>query len=100
MKKSDPNIIYTRQQIGDILQSLVIDKEVEEIKSTGKGDFANVPAGKVCYRTVQSSSSTQVGALTSILCGVCPRLRDCTPDGEISPSNCEYYKQWLGVEYF
>ncbi|KAJ4760499.1 DNA-directed RNA polymerase III subunit RPC6 [Rhynchospora pubera] len=100
MKKSDRNIMYTMQQIADILQSLVIDKEVEEIKSTGKGDFANVPAGKVCYRTVQSSSRTQVGALASIPCGVCSRLRDCTPDGEISPRNCEYYKQWLGAEYF
>ncbi|KAJ3686652.1 hypothetical protein LUZ61_015816 [Rhynchospora tenuis] len=100
MKKSDPNIMYTMQQIGDILQSLVIDKEVEEIKSTGKGDFANVPAGKVCYRTTERSSRAHVGALASIPCGVCPRLRDCTPNGEISPRNCEYYKQWLGAEYF
>ncbi|KAJ4782343.1 DNA-directed RNA polymerase III subunit RPC6 [Rhynchospora pubera] len=100
MKKLDPNLMYTMQQIGDILQSLVIDKEVDEIKSTGKGDFANVPAGKVCYRIVQSSCRTQVGALASIPCGVCPRLRDCTPHGEISPRNCEYYKQWLGGEYF
>lgn len=100
MKKSDPNLIYTMQQIGDVLEVLVLDKEVEEVKSTGKGDFANVPAGKVCYRTVQRSSRAHIGALASIPCGVCPRLRDCTPDGVISPRNCEYYKKWLGGDFF
>ena len=100
MKRSDANLIYTLQQIGDVLEALVLDKEVEEVKSTGKGDFGNVPAGKVCYRTVQKSSGACTGALASIPCGVCPRLRDCTPDGVISPRNCEYYKKWLGTDLF
>jgi DNA-directed RNA polymerase III subunit RPC6 len=99
MKKSDPNLIYTAQQIGDVLEALMLDKEVE-VKSTGKGDFVNVAAGKICYRTVQRSSGAHIGGLASVPCAVCPRLRDCTPDGIISPRNCEYYKKWFGVDLF
>lgn len=33
--------------------------------------------------------------LTSTPCGTCPVYDLCTEDGEISPSNCDYLKEWL-----
>ncbi|MQL85002.1 hypothetical protein Taro_017532 [Colocasia esculenta] len=86
------------QQIGEIMGALVLDGEVVEVTSTGKGDFAfaGIPPGKKCYRCPRDGGGrTRVGAFASIPCGVCPRIAECTPDGIISPKNCVYYDKWL-----
>ncbi|RWR73358.1 RNA polymerase Rpc34 [Cinnamomum micranthum f. kanehirae] len=81
-------------QILEILQALVLDNEIEEVKSTGKGVFSSLPLGKVCYHRLTRRNPT-TGILSSIPCGVCPRISECTPDGIISPINCVYFKKWL-----
>ncbi|KAJ0977444.1 hypothetical protein J5N97_012918 [Dioscorea zingiberensis] len=86
----------TRAQIDDILQSLKVDGVVDELRSSGIGDFSRVPVGKVCYKIVADKKQPLVGAMASIPCGVCPRITECTPDGIISPDTCVYYQNWLG----
>ncbi|XP_078446456.1 DNA binding / DNA-directed RNA polymerase [Wolffia australiana] len=89
------------QQIGDIMGALVLDGEVLELTSTGRGDFAGVPPGKRCYRCPRAGgAAATMGALASIPCGVCPRIAECTPDGVISPKTCVYYDKWLGSLQF
>ncbi|KAK1312822.1 hypothetical protein QJS10_CPA07g00653 [Acorus calamus] len=63
-----------------------------EVRSTGTGVSASVMRGKVCYRCCPAKEAS---AAASVPCLVCPRIRDCTPDGIISPRNCVYYKKWL-----
>eukprot|EP00268_Persea_americana_P019667 TRINITY_DN2010_c0_g2_i4.p1 TRINITY_DN2010_c0_g2~~TRINITY_DN2010_c0_g2_i4.p1 ORF type:complete len:465 (-),score=57.82 TRINITY_DN2010_c0_g2_i4:857-2251(-) len=87
------NVEFTRDQMLEIVQALVLDNEIEEVQSSGQGDFSSIPLGKVCYRRSKRRLST--AALTSIPCGVCPRINECTPDGIISPINCVYFKKWL-----
>uniref|UniRef100_A0A1D1Y248 DNA-directed RNA polymerase III subunit RPC6 n=1 Tax=Anthurium amnicola TaxID=1678845 RepID=A0A1D1Y248_9ARAE len=85
------------QQIGEIMGALVLDGEVVELVSTGKGEFTGLPPGKKCYRCPRDGGGRpKVGAFASIPCGVCPRIAECTPDGIISPKNCVYYDKWLG----
>ncbi|KAH7657149.1 RNA polymerase Rpc34-like protein [Dioscorea alata] len=86
----------TEAQIDDILQSLKVDGVVEELKSSGVGDFSRVPVGKLCYRILPDKKEPLTGVMASIPCGVCPRISECTPDGIISPDNCVYYQAWLG----
>lgn len=88
----------TTQQITEILDMLVLDKGLEVLKSSGTGDFARVAPGKVCYRRLKSQED-QTGALSSIPCGVCPRISECTPDGIISPITCVYFNKWLGIDF-
>lgn len=83
----------TSDQILEILRALVLDNEIEEVKSTGKGVFSSESLGKVCYRRLKRNSTA--GIMSSVPCGVCPRISDCTPDGIISPINCVYFKKWL-----
>ncbi|MCL7028608.1 hypothetical protein MKW94_003170 [Papaver nudicaule] len=85
----------TGVQIEEVVQSLILDKEIVEAQSTGKGDFAIIPAGEQCYRRSNKRGLPKTGALASIPCGVCPRLNECTPNGVISPSTCVYFKKWL-----
>lgn len=81
-------------QVTEVIAALILDNEIEELKSDGKGDFSNVPLGKTCYRRLSRGLSV-TGAMSSLPCGVCPRISECTPDGIISPMNCVYFKKWL-----
>ncbi|KAI4351386.1 hypothetical protein L6164_005756 [Bauhinia variegata] len=88
----------TQQQIEEILRALVLDNEITEVKSTGFGEFASVPIGRVCYKCTSKSGhkgEPKAGAMASVPCGVCPRISLCTPDGIISPGTCVYYEKWL-----
>uniref|UniRef100_A0A6N2MIX0 RNA polymerase III subunit C6 n=1 Tax=Salix viminalis TaxID=40686 RepID=A0A6N2MIX0_SALVM len=92
------NVDVTKQQIEEILRTLIWDNAIMEVKSNGMGEFASIPFGKVCYRYVIKGGlggEPRAGALASIPCGVCPRISHCTPDGVISPKTCVYYQKWL-----
>nr|XP_043606954.1 DNA-directed RNA polymerase III subunit RPC6-like [Erigeron canadensis]XP_043606955.1 DNA-directed RNA polymerase III subunit RPC6-like [Erigeron canadensis]XP_043606956.1 DNA-directed RNA polymerase III subunit RPC6-like [Erigeron canadensis] len=91
------NTDCTSQQIGEILRSMVLDNMIIDVKSTGLAEYHSIPIGKVCYRRPPGdiNKGPKMGALVSIPCGVCPRMRQCTPNGLISPSTCVYYTKWL-----
>ncbi|KAK3019969.1 hypothetical protein RJ639_003016 [Escallonia herrerae] len=92
----------TSQQISEILKSMVLDNQIIEVKSTGLTEYHSIPLGKVCYRCAPVGAVAQdtgAGAMASIPCGVCPRIRQCTPDGKISPSTCIYFKKWLDFDF-
>lgn len=89
----------TMQQIVEIVNAMVLDKEIEELKSTGIGDFSKVQSGKNCYRSLKGREGPKIGFLSSIPCGVCPRISECTPDGIISPKTCVYFNKWLKLEF-
>lgn len=82
------------EELKQILDMLVLDGDVEEVMSTGTGDFATIPINKLCYRGSQARIQ-ESSAFTNIPCGVCPVLRECTDDGLISPKTCIYFKKWL-----
>ncbi|XP_061353416.1 uncharacterized protein LOC133298171 [Gastrolobium bilobum] len=84
----------TKQQVEQILRILVMDDKILEVKSTGFGDFASIPDGRVCYR-LKSKGGVIDGAMASIPCGVCPRIKFCAPNGVVSPTTCVYYQKWL-----
>lgn len=88
----------TNQQIAEILNSMVLDNEIIEVKSTGLGEYHSIPIGTICYRIAKGAGlgeSLKIGAMASIPCGMCPRISQCTPDGVISPSTCVYYQKWM-----
>lgn len=88
----------TKPQIEEILKALVLDNEIMEVKSTGSGEFAKIPVGKVCYKCTSKAgtgSQPKLGSFATIPCGVCPQISRCTPDGIISPQTCKYYTKWL-----
>ncbi|THU63440.1 hypothetical protein C4D60_Mb01t15770 [Musa balbisiana] len=89
----------TMQQVLEIVRALALDKEIEELKSTGVAEFSMVQSGKICYRRSRGRQDPSVGHLSSIPCGMCPRISECTPEGVISPNTCVYYQQWLKLEF-
>ncbi|GJN38770.1 hypothetical protein PR202_gb27841 [Eleusine coracana subsp. coracana] len=96
IEKDEPSAGYAIDKIRDILQTMVLDKVLEEVKSTGEGEFSAIRSGRVCYRVAAAS---QGGMMEGIPCGVCPRIDECSPDGVISPNTCVYYKKWLQMDF-
>ncbi|KAG8375208.1 hypothetical protein BUALT_Bualt10G0076500 [Buddleja alternifolia] len=88
----------SNQQVGEILNSLVLDNAISEVKSNGLGDYHSIPIGTVCYR-VSVAKGPRMGAFASMPCGPCPQRSLCTPDGVISPSTCVYYAEWLNLDF-
>ncbi|OMP00093.1 RNA polymerase Rpc34 [Corchorus olitorius] len=93
-----PKVQLSKQETAELIGALILDNEVMEVKSSGTGEFASIPVGKVCYKCISKrahGAEPKVGAFASIPCGVCPRISYCTPDGIISPKTCVYYNKWL-----
>ncbi|CAD6336377.1 unnamed protein product [Miscanthus lutarioriparius] len=95
--KDDPRARYTIDKIRDIIKTMVLDKVLEEVKSTGTGEFIAVRAGTMCYRLV--TRAPQGGMMEGIPCGVCPRIDECSPERVMSPSTCVYYYKWLQMDF-
>lgn len=88
----------SQQQVVEILNSMVLDNQIMEVKSTGLGEYHSIPVGKICYRAISGdavSKGPKLGIMATIPCGMCPRISQCTPDGIISPATCVYYQKWL-----
>ncbi|KAL2238453.1 DNA-directed RNA polymerase III subunit rpc6-like [Sesamum indicum] len=92
----------SNQQVSEILNSMVLDNDLIEVKSTGLGDYHSIPIGTVCYRIASAAGvakGPRMGAFASIPCGACPRISLCTPNGVISPGTCVYYTKWLSIDF-
>lgn len=88
----------SKEQIQEIVNALVLDHEVLEVKSNGTGEFDFMPVGKICYKFCSKGGvkgEPKTGAMASIPCAVCPQISYCTPNGIISPKTCVYYTKWL-----
>ncbi|KAL7582147.1 hypothetical protein Lser_V15G46191 [Lactuca serriola] len=74
---------------------MVLDNMIIDVNSTGLGEYHSIPIGNLCYRCPSGGDLDQglrrTEAMVSIPYGVCPRIRECTPDGLISPTTCVYY---------
>ncbi|GAQ88488.1 DNA-directed RNA polymerase III subunit RPC6 [Klebsormidium nitens] len=73
-----------------VANTLVYDGEVEEISEFDPDEDADT----TFYR-MSPMSVPETNAFTSIPCGVCPVLHECSDDGLISPATCVYYQEWL-----
>ncbi|TVU08084.1 hypothetical protein EJB05_41469, partial [Eragrostis curvula] len=82
IEKDEPRAGYAIDKIRDILQTMVLDKVLEEVKSNGEGEFAAIRSGRMCYRV---AGAAQGGMMEGIPCGVCPRIDECSPDGDVLP---------------
>ncbi|KAL2934850.1 DNA-directed RNA polymerase III subunit RPC6 [Bienertia sinuspersici] len=87
------NYDFTVEEVKEVLDNLVLEKEITRVKSNGLREFAMFPINADCYKL--KSKQTETGAFSLIPCGICPRINHCAPDGIISPVSCVYYTKWL-----
>lgn len=79
-----------------VLQILVYDGRLEEVSSAVLILTGRATTGQTMYKL--SKAVTIPNHLTESPCGMCPVISQCTPGGVISPSTCQYFTEWLGME--
>ena len=86
-----------------VLQTLVYDGRLEVVPSSvlqfltsqNQNHIQAQYSNRRVYKVAMESSS--INYLTESPCGMCPVASQCYDDGMISPKNCVYLTQWLGV---
>lgn len=91
--------------IESILDTLVYDGKVEKTMSVGQAAASSSSGAAVeptkddrgggvkVYRSIRSLVVST--GLMRIPCGVCPVIVECHVGGLVSPSTCQYMKEWL-----
>lgn len=82
------------EDIEMILNTLIYDGKVEKnvISSTGMRNSKSKDTTNL-YRIIEPVVKS--AGLMRMPCGVCPVIKDCHEGGAISPSTCNYMKEWL-----
>lgn len=84
----------TRDDVEQLLEVLCFDDKIEKVKC----------GGGTAYRALRKINAEideergPMNGLTEAPCGRCPVFDLCEEGGPVGPSNCEYFKTWLGLD--
>ncbi|KAL7929418.1 RNA polymerase Rpc34 [Trichoderma chlorosporum] len=103
------NTILSEGDVKKLVDVLVWDNLVEPVRVAGKVGYR---VSRVAKQSVESWAGREdpsgrgggpelyLSPLTEAPCGRCPVFDLCEEGGPVGPSNCEYFKKWLGKEIF
>ncbi|PNY24175.1 DNA-directed RNA polymerase III subunit rpc6 [Tolypocladium capitatum] len=101
------NTILSEDDVKRLVDVLVWDNLIEPIKIAGKLGYR---VARVAKQSTESWAGREdptgrdggpdpyVSPFTEAPCGRCPVFELCEDGGPVGPSNCEYFKRWLGVD--
>ncbi|KAM5355321.1 hypothetical protein ACJ41O_001967 [Fusarium nematophilum] len=97
------NTILSEHDVKKLIDVLVWDNLVEPVKIGGKIGYrisriAEQSAENWAGRETTDGPGSFTSAMTEAPCGRCPVFELCEDGGPVGPSNCEYFKRWLGAE--
>ncbi|KAM0256946.1 hypothetical protein ACHAQJ_004647 [Trichoderma viride] len=103
------NTILSEGDVKKLVDVLVWDNLIEPIKVAGKVGYR---VSRIAKQSVESWAGREdpsgrdggpelyISPLAEAPCGRCPVFDLCEEGGPVGPSNCEYFKRWLGKEIF
>lgn len=74
----------SEEDIRTILETLLFDGKIEQINNID---------GTVMYRAVNPYFASS--GLSTLPCGVCPVIKNCSLNTSVNPKKCEYLTDWL-----
>ncbi|ODA79362.1 hypothetical protein RJ55_04955 [Drechmeria coniospora] len=101
------NTILSEEDVRKLVDVLVWDNLLEPVKIAGKLGFR---VARVAKQSTESWAGREdptgraggpepyASPYTEAPCGRCPVFDLCEEGGPVGPSNCEYFKQWLGLD--
>ena len=85
----------TREELELVIQTLVYDGRLEEVRPSVLLMTGYNRGGTLMYKATKPLQLTN--NYTSVPCGTCPMMNQCCEGGIISPSTCEYMQHWLSI---
>ncbi|PHH67336.1 hypothetical protein CDD81_101 [Ophiocordyceps australis] len=97
------NTVLSEQDVKKLVDVLVWDKLVEPVKVAGRLGYrvtrvARQSPHSWSDRDDAAQPEFQISPYTEAPCGRCPVFDLCEEGGPVSPSNCVYFKRWLGAD--
>ncbi|TWU76287.1 34-kDa subunit of RNA polymerase III (C) [Metarhizium rileyi] len=101
------NTILSEEDVRKLVDVLVWDNLIEPIKIAGRMGYrvARVAkqspqnwAGRDDHAGRSGDPEPYLSPYTEAPCGKCPVFELCEEGGPVGPSNCEYFKSWLGAD--
>lgn len=97
------NTILSEEDVRKLIDVLVWDNLIEPVKVAGKIGYR---VSRVAKQTAEqwagkedlSGPEFHVSPFTEAPCGRCPVFELCEEGGPVGPSNCDYFKTWLGID--
>lgn len=101
------NTILSEDDVKKLVDVLVWDNLIEPIKVAGKMGYR---VSRIAKQSTESWAGRDdpsgrdggpepyISPYTEAPCGKCPVFDLCEEGGPVGPSNCEYFKRWLGIE--
>lgn len=101
------NTILSEDDVKKLVDVLVWDNLLEPVKIAGRLGYR---VSRVAKQSTESWAGREdptgrdggpepyVSPYTEAPCGRCPVFEVCEEGGPVGPSNCEYFKRWLGTE--
>ncbi|KAL9480558.1 hypothetical protein ACSS6W_005344 [Trichoderma asperelloides] len=101
------NTILSEGDVKKLVDVLVWDNLVEPVRIAGKVGYR---VSRIAKQSVESWAGREdpsgrdggpelyVSPLAEVPCGRCPVFDLCEDGGPVGPSNCEYFKKWLGKD--
>lgn len=98
------NTTLSEQELHKLVNTLVWDNLLETVKVSGKVGYR---VARIAQQSTENWADQEDGdgapgqdisAYTELPCGRCPVFDLCEEGGPVGPSNCEYFKRWLGVD--
>lgn len=101
------NTILSEVDVKKLIDVLVWDNLIEPVKVAGKVGYR---VARIAKQSIESwagredptgregGPESHMSPFTEAPCGRCPVFDLCEEGGPVGPSNCEYFKTWLGVE--
>jgi len=91
------------EEMQSILNILFFDDKIEIARTATSGTeeaISSASGGKIMVNNVYKIKKKYIPdmAILKIPCTYCPVIKECHPDGIISPQTCEYFKDWLGED--
>ncbi|KAG6263428.1 hypothetical protein E4U49_002253 [Claviceps purpurea] len=101
------NTILSEDDVRKLVDVLVWDNLIEPVKVAGKLGYrvsriakqsTENWAGRDDPTGREGGPEPYISPYTEAPCGKCPVFSFCEEGGPVGPSNCEYFKTWLGLE--
>lgn len=101
------NTILSEEDVKKLVDVLVWDNLLEPIKIAGRMGYR---VARVAKQSTESWAGREdptgrdggpepyISPYTEAPCGKCPVFEICEEGGPVGPSNCEYFKRWLGAD--
>ncbi|EHK39901.1 uncharacterized protein TrAtP1_005913 [Trichoderma atroviride] len=101
------NTILSEGDVKKLVDVLVWDNLIEPVRIAGKVGYR---VSRIAKQSVESWAGREdpsgrdggpelyISPLAEVPCGRCPVFDLCEDGGPVGPSNCEYFKKWLGKD--